>query len=80
MTKTYGCKNPYHSYLFKDPNKLQLAHDLHSLAIREWPGLDLHIISVVLSGFTSWQDMLSHHLESLTPAFCAEAPEAKSVN
>jgi hypothetical protein len=33
-----------------------------------------------LQKFTSWQDMFSPYLESLTPAFCAESPEAKSVN
>jgi len=27
-----------------------------------------------------WQDMFSLYLESFTPAFCAEAPEAESVN
>ncbi len=27
-----------------------------------------------------WQDMFSPYLENFTPAFCAEAPEAESVN
>ena len=76
----YDCRTPYHHYFLKDSNKLQLAHDLNSLAIREWPGLDLHIISIVLSDFTSWQEMFSLYLESFTPAFCADASEAKSVN
>ncbi len=42
--------------------------------------LDLLIIPKLLSNFTSWQDMFSHYRESFTPAFCAEAPEAESVN
>jgi len=39
-----------------------------------------HIISELSLKFTSWQAMLSPYLESFTPAFCAEAPEAESVN
>ena len=39
-----------------------------------------HIISILFEKFTSWQDMFSPYLESFTPAFCAEAPEAESVN
>jgi hypothetical protein len=27
-----------------------------------------------------WQDMFSLYLESFTPVFCAETPEAESVN
>ena len=46
----------------------------------EWPSLDLHIISILLSNFTYWQDMFSSYLENFTPAFCAEDPEAESVN
>jgi len=41
---------------------------------------DLLFISGKQGKFTSWQDMLSPYLESFTPAFCAEAPEAESVN
>ena len=64
-----AARTTHHPYLFKDPNKLQLAHDLHSLAKRKWPGLDPYIISIVLSDFPSWQDMFSLHLESFNPAF-----------
>ncbi len=38
-----------------------------------------HIIPLVLAKFRYWQDMFSHYLESFTPAFSAEAPEAESV-
>ena len=41
---------------------------------------DLFLIPLVLVKFTSWQDMFSPYLESFTPGFCAEAPEAESVN
>ena len=41
---------------------------------------DLLLISELFKKFTSWQDMFSLYPESFTPAFCAEAPEAKSVN
>ncbi|MDH3929439.1 MAG: hypothetical protein OEV22_16005, partial [Deltaproteobacteria bacterium] len=59
---------------------LQVAHASYSLAIRKWPGLNLHIISILLSNFISWQDMFSPYLESFTSAFCAKAPEAENVN
>ena len=42
--------------------------------------LDLLIIPKLLQHSTSWQDMFSHYRESFTPAFCAEVPEAESVN
>jgi len=41
---------------------------------------DLLFISLIRANFTSWQDMFSPYLESFTLGFCAEAPEAKSVN
>ena len=41
---------------------------------------DLLVISLISRKFTSWQEMLSPYLESFPPAFCAEAPEAESVN
>ena len=41
---------------------------------------DIQIISTKLLKFRYWQDMFSPHQEESTPAFCAEAPEAKSVN
>ena len=37
-------------------------------------------IPKLLSDFTSWQVMFNPHPEDSTPAFCAEAPEAESVN
>ena len=37
------------------------------------------LISLILAKFRYWQDMLSPYLESLTPAFCAEAPEAPAL-
>jgi len=39
-----------------------------------------HIISILFEKFTSWQAMFSPYLVSFTPAFCAEAPEAESVD
>jgi hypothetical protein len=41
---------------------------------------DLLFISAKQGMFRYWQDMFSPYLESFTPAFCAEAPEAESVN
>jgi hypothetical protein len=41
---------------------------------------DLFLIPLVLVKFTSWQDMFSLYRESFTPEFCAEAPDAESVN
>jgi hypothetical protein len=38
------------------------------------------IISRLFKKFTYWQEMFSPYLESVTPAFCAEAPEVESVN
>jgi hypothetical protein len=66
-----AARTTHHPYLFKDPNKLQLAHDLHSLAKRKWPGLDPYIISIVLSDFPSWQGTWSLLLVLIILAFCA---------
>ena len=41
---------------------------------------DLVIISLLFDFSRYWQEMFSPYLESFTPAFCAEAPEAESVN
>lgn len=41
---------------------------------------DLHIISKIIMKLPCWQDMFSHYLEIFTSAFCAEAPEVKSLN
>ncbi len=41
---------------------------------------DLHIISKIIMKLPCWQDMFSPYLESFTPAFYAEAPEAESVD
>ena len=35
---------------------------------------------LVFFGYYVWQDMFSPYLESFTPAFCAEAAEAESVD
>ncbi len=37
-------------------------------------------ISKLLGTLIYWQDMFSPYLVSFTPAFCAEAPEAESVD
>ena len=34
----------------------------------------------IQASFRYWEDMFSPYLESFTPAFCAETPEAESVN
>jgi hypothetical protein len=56
---------PTYHYLFKDPNNLQGAHVSYSSAITKWPGLDLHIISVLLSDFICWQEPLTHSIFNL---------------
>jgi hypothetical protein len=64
---------------------IPLESDINNSAIdvKSWMSPKIchtHIISILFEKFTSWQDMFSPYLESFTPAFCAEAPEAKSVN
>ena len=57
--------------------------NITAIYVNSWKSLrtcHTHIISKLLQKFTSWQDMFSPYLESSTPAFCAEAPEAESVN
>ncbi len=41
---------------------------------------DLHIISKIIMKLPCWQEMFNPHPEVSTPAFCAESPEAESVN
>ena len=39
----------------------------------------MFIICILSSNFTYWQDMFSLYLEGFTPAFCAEATEAPTL-